>query len=79
MLIQSELYTYHYKHREWGVRIAKAKKVINKGGEVTRHNIVRVTLDDIEQRQLAKIKQYYGFEKEADVMRALIKRASLSI
>jgi hypothetical protein len=59
--------------------IAKSKKEIAKGGEVTRHNVVRVTLDDIEARQLAQIKQHYGFEKEADVFRALIKRASLSL
>lgn len=58
--------------------MAKAKNTQG-GAEVTRHNIVRVTLDDIEQSQLAQIKQHYGFEKEADVFRALIKRASLSL
>jgi hypothetical protein len=58
--------------------MAKAKNTTS-GAEITRHNIIRVTLDDIEQAQLARIKQHYGFEKEADVFRALIKRASLSL
>lgn len=49
------------------------------GAEITRNHTVRVVLDDIEQTQLARIKQHYGFEKESDVFRALIKRASLSL
>lgn len=49
------------------------------GAEVTRTNIVRISLDNIEKKQLKQIKEHYGFEKEADVFRALIKRASLSL
>jgi hypothetical protein len=49
------------------------------GAGVTRHKAVRATLDDVEYVQVERLRKHYGFETDSDLLRALIKRACLSL
>ncbi len=50
-----------------------------RGSETTRHKKTQVALDDVEYKQLQRIKEHYNIKEDAHLIRALIKQASLSI
>ena len=55
------------------------EKNANRGGETNKHTQVTIAFDDLEVKQINKIMTHYGFKNTSEMMRALIKRANMSI